>query len=389
MAQGGKGSVPNTSTGGVLSPNTFGSDVPTASVLLSGNVITEEGSPLPGPVAIERVCGVKNVRVGYTDSKGLFSVRLTDNLPGLQDASEGGVGAIAAYGVTPATAVGFGIQQPGTIPGFDTGLAAVTGCELRAVLGGYRSTSVMIIATGSLEAVNLGTIVLISGQEQGATVSSTSIDAPKAAKKAYEKAVTYLKKRKPGEAQTELEQAVKLYPRYAVAWTQLGWLEERQGHLDDARGAFAQAQAADDKFVPAYLGLASVAVRQLKWPEAEPLSARVAEMDAVDFPVAYYYNALANLELGQFDKAEKAARMAERLDTRRSLPQVEPLLSAILAAKQDYHGAAEVLRLYMKSLPAGPDLEKLRQQLAELEKHEKHAASPDQAPAANGTASVS
>ena len=71
--------------------------------------------------------------------------------------------------------------------------------------------------------VNLGTIVLLKGQEQGSTVSATTMNAPKKARKAYNRASDHLRKKKLAEAQAELEQAVKLYPLYAVAWTSLGW----------------------------------------------------------------------------------------------------------------------------------------------------------------------
>jgi len=350
-----------------------------ANIVLTGNVITSEGNPPPEPVAIERVCRGSTVRVGFTDNKGFFSFRLMDTSPTTQDASESSSGvsldAFASQGMTPATAAGFGVAPKMLPSGFAPGLAAVTGCELRGLLAGFQSTSVLILVRDSLETVNLGTIILLKGQELGSTVSATSMAAPKAAKKAYEKANGDLQKHKLAEAQADLEHAVTLYPRYAVAWTHLGWLHQQQNRLDQALTAFTQAQAADAKYVPAYVGLASVALRQSKWADAERASAHATELDAVDFPVAFYYNAVANLELGQLDKAEDAARMAERIDSRKALPQVKPLLSDILARKQDYHGAADELKLYLQSPSATADVEKIRQRVADLE---KLAASTDQ-----------
>jgi tetratricopeptide (TPR) repeat protein len=370
VAQSGNGSGgKNTgSSGGSVSGS--GPDVGVmSSIFLTGNVVTGDGAPPQEPVAIERVCGAKNVRLGYTDAKGFFSFQLMDSVPVMQDASEGGRDAYAARAVTAPSSSDFGVQPAGLSATLANGLPTTTGCELRGILPGFQSTSVMIIvATGSVETVNLGTIVLLSVQEQGSTVSTTSMNAPKGARRAYEKASAHLQKHKLTEAQVELEQAVKLYPRYAAAWARLGWLHEQQNRLDQAREAFSQAQVGDDKFVPAYVGLASVAIRQSKWTEAEQKSARATQLDGVDFPVAFYYNAVANFELGQLDKAEKAARMAERLDMRHSLPQVKLLLSAILAKKQDYPGAGEELKLYLKSAPSTANLEEVRQQVAELEK---------------------
>ncbi len=120
--------------------------------------------------------------------------------------------------------------------------------------------------------------------------------------------------------------------------------------------------------MPAYVGLAAVAVRQSQWAEAEQFSARATQLDGVDFPVAFFYNAVANFELGQLAPAEKSARMAERLDGRHSMPQVLLLQGAILAEKRDYAGAAEELKLYLKFAPAAANLEKVRGQVVELEK---------------------
>ena len=368
----GSGTAPSGSSSGALNPDMTA----IANIILTGNVLTAEGVPPSEPVAIEKICGGQTARLGYTDTRGFFSIRLTDSLPALQDASENGAGDLSTGGVLPSSATGFGMQPTELPSGSVNGLGAVAGCELRGLLAGFQSTSLMIIASNSLQAVNLGTIILVSGQEQGSTVSSTSLSAPKEARKAYEKANVNLQKRKPVEAQAHLEHAVAVYPKYAIAWTQLGRLYEQQNQLNEAKAAFSQAQAADDKFVPAYVGLASVAIRQSKWSEAEPLSARATQLDAVDFPVAYYYNAAANFELGDLEKAEKSAHMTERLDTRHALPQAKLLLAAILARKRDYHGAAEELKLYLKSAPAA-DAPKIREQIASLE---RIAASPQPAP---------
>jgi tetratricopeptide (TPR) repeat protein len=351
-AQSGRGSGTNTTRNAVpVRPQ----EADITRNLITVNVVMADGSPPPEPVAIERVCGRTIVRVGYTDAKGFLTFQLMQALPVMQDASESGRDAYTNAG-------GFGNQPPGS----GNVLSTVAGCDLRGLLPGFQSTMVMILPMRSLETVNLGTIVLIRSQEQGATVSATSANAPKGARKAYERASAHLKKHKLTEAQAELEQAVKLYPRYAAAWTNLGGLHEQQNRLDQAREAFSQAQVADDKFVPAYVGLASVAVRQSKWAEAEELSARATLLDGVYFPVAFYYNAVANFQLGQLDKAEKSARKAEQLDMRQSLTQVKLLLGSILDMKQNYAEAAEEFKAYLKVAPTAANAEKVRQHLVEL-----------------------
>jgi len=121
-------------------------------------------------------------------------------------------------------------------------------------------------------------------------------------------------------------------------------------------------------FVPAYIGLSSVAVRESKWAEAAEFSARAAQLDGVDFPAVFFYNSLANYRLGNLEQAEKSARKAETLGAQRSFPQVSLLLGAMLAKRQDYADAADEFRAYLKAAPSAPNADQVRQQLAEVEK---------------------
>jgi tetratricopeptide (TPR) repeat protein len=327
-------------------------------VILSGRVVIADGSPPPEPVAIN------TARMGYTDARGFFSLPLVQTVPVMQDVSENGDDTYTHRVLTPPLASNIGNQPSG----LGNPLSTLVGCNLRGLLAGFRSTSVMIRVRPSTGFTNVGTIVLLRGDKQGLTVSAPTTNVPKRARKAYEKATAHIKKHKLNKAQAELEHAVKLYPQYAAAWTSLGWLHEQQNLLDQARAAFSQAQLADNHFVAAYVGLASVALREAKWAEAQELSAHAIQLDSTEFPGGFYYNALASFQLGQLDNAEKSALMAERLDTQHSLPQVILLLGSIRAAKKNYAQAAEDLKLYLKVAPTAGNAERVRQRLVELEK---------------------
>jgi len=344
------------------------SQVTPMSVMLSGNVITENGAPLPGPVWIERVCAGRVSRDGRSDFKGYFTVSINLN-PRFQfgdpeATAEMGGGSTNTFGM-PNSRI---LQSNGS----SAISAALSGCELRASLAGFRSSSVRIPLEGLGTEVGptaVGTIVLQSAEQaQGVTVSATSLKAPKDAHKAYDKGEHALHSNKLPEGQQELEKAVQLYPQYAAAWQDLGWLYAQQNQLDKARNAFEQARSADSMFVPAYVGLSSVALRESRWAEAADLSARATQLDGVGFPGAFYFNAFANYRLGNVEQAEKSARKAESLGAQQSFPQVSLLLGTMLANRGDYVEGAEQLRSYLKAAPAAPNAETVRQQLAELEK---------------------
>lgn len=335
--------------------------------MLSGNIITEDGSPLPGPAFIERLCSGRVSRDGRSDFKGYFSISITASRQFQFGDPEG----------SAETGGGSGLNMVGTMmsrapQNASTVAGELAGCELRASLAGFRSSRIAIplgeLGT-TVGAVNVGTIVLQRmGEVHGTTVSATSLNAPKDARKAYDKGHHAAENNKLAEAHLELEKAVRLYPQYAAAWLDLGWLYAQQNHLDQARTAFAQANAADGMFVPAYVGLCSIAVRESKWKEAAEFSARATQLDSVDFPVAFYYNALANFRLGNLEQAEMSARKAETLGAQRSFPQLSLLLGVMLASRREYAEAAEQFRAYLKAMPTASNADAVREQLAQLEK---------------------
>jgi len=358
MGQSRSGSLPpNPSRTTPMGPPTMPSSE-SNQMMLSGNIITDEGSPPSEPVAIERVCNGRVIREGLSDFKGSFTISIGPGAPRVGDSET----------TAETSTMGFGPRTKWS----QSPQSSLMGCELRGSLAGFRSSKLRIPVenAGSEGAiVNVGTIVLERMEKtEGTTVSATSLNAPREARKAYDKGHRAVENNKVTEAQPELEKAVQLYPQYAVAWLDLGWVYLQQNRLDKARSSFTQAQAADSKFVPAYVGLSSVALRESKWEEAADSSARATQLDGVDFPAAFYYNALANFRLGKLELAEKSARQAETRGAQRSFPQVSLLLGAMLANRQEYAEAAEQLRSYLKAVPAAPNGAAVRQQLAELEK---------------------
>ena len=340
-------------------------------IFLSGKVTLDDGTPPPESVVVERVCNGIARPEGYTDSKGHFSFQLGQNSAMMHDASYSsaddsfGMGGFGAAGQQQQTMNSSGMGGRGRqITERD-----LIGCELRAVLPGYRSDVVNLAGRRVFDNPEVGTIILHRmGNVEGTTISMTSLQAPKDAKKAFDKGKEALKKKKPNDAEKEFAKAVQVYPKYAAAWYELGKIKQDRNELEAARKDYEQSLAADAKYVSPYLQLAFLAAREAKWQDVADTTDRVIRLDPVDFPHAYFFNAVANYNMKKYDAAEKSAREAQKLDTQHRIPKVEHLLGLLLVEKHDYNAAAEQMRSYLRFAPGAQDAAQVRNQLAELEK---------------------
>jgi len=341
-------------------------------IFISGKVMLDDGTPPGDSVVIERVCNGNPRAEGYTDSKGRFSFQLGQNQGVMQDASMGssGRGGFGGYGNQDNGPLGSS-QSRGGFGGAGSGISErdLMGCEIRAALPGFRSESVSLSGRRAFDNPDVGTIILHRlANVEGVTISAVSLQAPKDAKKAFDKGRDFLKKKKPAEAEKELEKAVQIYPKYSTAWYELGRIKESQNDVEGARKAYGQALAADPKYINPYHQLAGISVKEQKWQDVADTTQRLISLDPVDFPDAYFYNSAANYYLKNYDAAEKSAREAQKLDTRNRMPKTNQLLGVILAEKQDYAGAAEQIKKYLTLVPEGQDADTAKKQLIELEK---------------------
>ena len=269
LAQHGKGSGGTTSKPGLgASLPTQPATMPTASqpVFISGKVLLDGGGALSEPVVIERVCNGTARRQGYTDGKGAFQFQLDQN-PGFQDASE-----------TTNNGDPFGFSQSNTQLQ-DSMKLKYQGCEMRAVLSGFVSSTAPLRLQGSTWQYDLGTIFLKRMENvPGTTVSMTTMNAPHDAKRAYEKGQKLFGENKFSDAEKELNKAVKIYPNFAAAWSLLGDIHQQQKQFDSAIKEYSQALAADPRFVNPSFGLTLIAIQEKRWQDAAQLSDQVVKM---------------------------------------------------------------------------------------------------------------
>ena len=340
-------------------------------IFLNGKVVIDDGTPLPEPVAILRVCNGNPHTEGFTDSEGNFGIQFADEQGVIQDAETSGSGSAAGIngGLGAGTNTGGGL---GSMTGNSASMQRkLDNCELQARLAGYRSQSIMLVGRQPLDDPNVGTILLhrVAKGEEGNTVSAKSLAAPKDARKAFDKGIELTKKNKTSDAFHEFQKAVMLYPAYATAWCELGRIEAAQGQFEIARGSFQEAVKADPKFVEPYLELSRIALNSKNWPELAEFTGKALALDSFDYPQEFLFDAVAHYNMHQFDTAEKSILKAESLDTRRQFPQIAYLKGLVQVQHKDYKSAAENLRTYLKLAPNAEDAGKVREQLTQIEKY--------------------
>ncbi len=338
-------------------------------MFLLGRVTTSDGTSLPIDAMVERVCNNRVREQTYASSHGDFSIQLGSRSDSFLDASNDSASQSSA--ASKDSAMG--------IPKRD-----LRNCELRASAAGFHTAiSNLLDLDTSGGRIDVGVIVVQRGSKvDGATLSAVPYRAPKDARTAYEKGLGAERKANLASARKYFETAVKLYPKYASAWFQLGTLLQKENQRDAARNAYTQATTSDPRFLPPYLSLASMAYEERNWPVVLILTNHILEHDpwnhvnvtdyVVDFdPLncteAYFYNAVANFHLNKLEEAEKSGLKAEHVDLLTHFPQLHLLLAEIFVKKNDYAAAISEVQTYLELVPHAKNADQIREQLAELQ----------------------
>jgi tetratricopeptide (TPR) repeat protein len=369
----GAGSRTPTQTTGQPPLNQTNPDFSQHPLFLAGKVTMDDGTAPPESLAIQLICHSSPRSIGRTDGKGNFSIDLNNRaaMMTFADSSEdpqpsrtGGPMGSSNSGFSNTVASASGVAPSQTITDRD-----LMSCDLQATLPGFRSDVLHLTNRKSLDDPNVGTLIMHRlANVEGTTISLTSAMAPKDARKAMERAQNFARKEKWDQSQKEIQKAVEIYPKYAVAWSELGGLQERANDSEGARKSFAMALEADPKLIPPYLALANMASRDSKWQDVSDYTDRVLKLNPVDFPQAYLLNAMSNYYLKKMDVAEKSARQGIDHDPEHRFPRLNEILGAVLIRKQDSAGAAEQFRKYLRYASDGPEIARARKQLADLER---------------------
>ena len=346
-------------------------------MFLRGRVATDDSTAVPKDVMVERVCNDRVIQQVYTSPLGDFSMQLGTKVNAVLDAS------------------GDPLSQSGTA-GKDTSMGIprreLANCELRATVSGFYDGIIRLAGLDNFGGnIDVGAIVVQrTAKIEGLTLSATPYQAPKEAVKAYEKGQEAERKGNFAGAHKYFETAVQSYPKYTSAWFRLGNVLQKENQKDAARKAYTQATTIDDRFLPPYLSLASMAYEDGNWTalldltnhilERDPMNhaavtSYIVDLDPLNCADAYFYNAMANYQLNKFADAERSGVKAEHLALLTRFPQLHLLMAEIFVRKNDYANAISEMQTYLELAPHASNAEQVRAQLAKFQKLNDSASS--------------
>jgi Flp pilus assembly protein TadD len=358
-SQGQQGNMGNQGQTNDVSPE----DQQAVSLTVDGRVMADTGHPFNEPVTLVLFCGMRILQSIHTDSKGYFSFILGQGAQSDEDFS-------AANDIEVVTPDGRMLNTPGSNKAPSE---VVDGCEIRVSVPSYRPLVYNMHGRADLGRVDVGTLTMerIAGVP-GAAISVSTLLIPDGARKEFDRGEKDAGNKDLKSAAMHLEKAVAQYDKYAAAWNELGRIYSSNNDNAKAEPAFEKAIAADPSYAPPYINLANLQLQELKDEDAVTNADKALQIDPNN-GFALMLDAMGNFNLNHLDEAEKKAKQAEQ-GPHAGIPQLHALLANVYLRKQNYTGAAEEMRAYLKEAPQGQFADQMKTNLDQVEKTEAAAA---------------
>jgi tetratricopeptide (TPR) repeat protein len=184
------------------------------------------------------------------------------------------------------------------------------------------------------------------------TVSVRDLKIPDKAREDYQKGMERLAKDDYTGSVNHFAKAIKVFPEYYEALSQLGIAEIRLGSREEARKAFQAAiDLSKGRHAAAQFGLGYLLYLEGKADEAEAILRRGLEVDG-NAPDGHVILGLALLRLNRLDEAERSAR--EALLRKPGFAEAYLVLADVYARRRDYQEQVQDLETYLRLEPRGP-----------------------------------
>jgi len=204
-------------------------------------------------------------------------------------------------------------------------------------------------------------------------ISATDLTVPDRARKPFQQANALMEREDSTGAIEKLNQAVAVYPDYAMAYNNLGVLYSRLGDKEHGREALRRALSLDDQLGLAYLNLGRIDITSGEFSEAASSLGRAAVL-APDDPLTLLLLSYAEMMDGRFDDAIATSRKAHALARPHAF--VHRLAADSFLRKGDAPDAITELNRFLAEEPNGPEADSVRKELAKVQAVTRQAARP-------------
>lgn len=206
------------------------------------------------------------------------------------------------------------------------------------------------------------------GPESQSSVSLHELSVPAKARSAFAKGADMLAKSNPdyGRAIAHFQRAIKEFPSYYEAYTEMSIAQFRQG---DSRGADESlrkaAELSENHYAKAMALLAELLNSQNRFAEAESAARQAIAADGISWR-GHCQLARALSGLQQPSEAEASANRALGLDP--GNPMVSLVLGNIHVQERDYVAAAHDFDQYLERVPSGPQSDMVRKSRDQIQR---------------------
>ncbi|HEX5085072.1 MAG TPA: tetratricopeptide repeat protein, partial [Blastocatellia bacterium] len=203
-----------------------------------------------------------------------------------------------------------------------------------------------------------------NGPLNSGTVDASLAGAPKPAVELYNKARELAREGKSETAIQQLKDAISLYPKFGLAYNELGVQYLKLGQLEQALDALRSAvKHAPEAFNPR-LNYGIALLNKKEFPQAEAELRRALKKNDSS-PTAHMYLGMSLISLRKHDEAEKELQRAVTLGGDQ-MSRAHYYLGGIYWGRREYKRAADELETYLRLNPQAPDAERVQNTIKDL-----------------------
>jgi len=306
--------------------------------------------------------GDRNRAAGAGSYNIFVKVMLPDGRPA--------VGAAVSMSSAEVSGSGSGTTDPDGMYTFSNVLAG--NYHFIAKIEGFPTESEnMTIERGAGSGQSFNVIIhfRLPGQKKGDIYSANPMfkDVSKEALERFKKGTEKAAKNDHKAAITLFDEAITMFPQFAVAYFEKGSAHLKLEEYDKAIAAFAKAiEIKPDYYEPKF----SIGYARFLMKDYEVAAAVFGDIlqQKKDDPQVFMYIGICLINMKRIDQAEYALKQAVTMKGGENLALAHRSLAGVYMQKKKNAEAASELEKYLQLVPKAPDADKLKQTISDLKK---------------------